>query len=54
MLSPSLSTAFGFVELSYEVQQLLDPAFFSPQNAGLIREFKALSGLGVLRLVFAF
>ena len=39
-----------YVGLSYEVQQLVDPAFFSPKNAGLIREFKALSTHGVLRL----
>lgn len=39
-----------YIGLSYELQQLLDPAFFSPQNAGLIREFKALSAHGVLRL----
>lgn len=39
-----------YVGLSYEVQQLLDPAFFSPQNAGLIRQFKNLSVRGVLRL----
>jgi hypothetical protein len=39
-----------FVGLSYEVQQLADPTFFSPQNSGLIREFKALSSTGVLRL----
>ena len=39
-----------YVGLSYEVQQLLDPAFFSPKNTGLIREFKALSAHGVLRL----
>jgi hypothetical protein len=39
-----------FVGLSYEVQQLADPAFFSAQNSGLIREFKALSSTGVLRL----
>ncbi|MGA7314192.1 MAG: hypothetical protein WBX22_09490 [Silvibacterium sp.] len=39
-----------YVGLSYEVQQLLDPAFFSPKNAGLIRAFKALSAHGVLRL----
>src|SRR6201986_2505971 len=39
-----------YVGLSYEVQQLVNPAFFSPQNAGLIREFKALSTHGVLRL----
>jgi hypothetical protein len=39
-----------FVGLSYEVQQLTDPHFFSAQNQGLIREFKALSSSGVLRL----
>src|SRR5215472_15880058 len=39
-----------FVGLSYEVQQLSDPNFFSAQNSGLIREFKALSSTGVLRL----
>ena len=39
-----------FVGLSYEVQQLLDPSFFSGQNTGLIRAFKELSAHGVLRL----
>ena len=39
-----------FVGLSYEVQQLADPSFFSTRNSGLIREFKALSSTGVLRL----
>jgi hypothetical protein len=39
-----------FVGLSYEVQQFVDPSFFSAQNSGLIREFKALSSTGVLRL----
>jgi hypothetical protein len=39
-----------FVGLSYEVQQLADPTFFSAQNSGLISEFKALSSTGVLRL----
>jgi hypothetical protein len=39
-----------FVGLSYEVQQLVDPTFFSAKNTGLIREFKALSSHGVLRL----
>jgi len=39
-----------FVGLSYEVQQLVDPTFFSLKNTGLIREFKALSTHGVLRL----
>jgi hypothetical protein len=39
-----------FVGLSYEVQQLADPTFFSARNSSLIREFKALSSTGVLRL----
>lgn len=39
-----------FVGLSYEVQQLADPTFFTPNNVGLIREFKALASHGVLRL----
>jgi hypothetical protein len=39
-----------YVGLSYEVQQLLDPTFFSAQNTGLIREFKTLSPYGALRL----
>lgn len=39
-----------FVGLSYDVQQLADSTFFAEQNSGLIREFKALSSTGVLRL----
>ena len=39
-----------FVGLSYEVQQLTDPNFFSAKNTGLIRAFKQLSQHGVLRL----
>lgn len=39
-----------FVGLSYEVQQLTGADFFTPDNAGLIREFKALATGGVLRL----
>jgi hypothetical protein len=39
-----------FVGLSYEVQQLADPAFFSAANTGLVGAFKALSPDGVLRL----
>ena len=39
-----------YIGLSYEVQQLLDPTFFSGQNAGLIRALKTLSEHGVLRL----
>ncbi len=39
-----------FVGLSYEVQQLTDPSFFSPENTGLVRAFDELSARGVLRL----
>ena len=39
-----------FVGLSYEVQQLTDPSFFSAENHGLIAQCKALSSNGVLRL----
>jgi hypothetical protein len=37
-----------FVGLSYEVQQLTDPAFFAASNLGLIRQFKALAPRGAL------
>jgi len=39
-----------FVGLSYEVEELANPAFFSPKNAALIRAFKEISSRGVLRL----
>ncbi|MBV8675072.1 MAG: hypothetical protein JOZ33_16715, partial [Acidobacteriaceae bacterium] len=39
-----------FVGLSYEVQQLIDPSFFSPVNTGLVRAFRELTPRGVLRL----
>ncbi len=39
-----------FFGLSYEVEQLEKPAFFSAQNTGLIRQFKAIAANGVLRL----
>jgi hypothetical protein len=39
-----------FLGLSYEVQELADPSFFSARNGGLIRQFEALSSTGVLRL----
>ena len=48
--APGPHMPIDFVGLSYEVQQLADPSFFSAQNIGLIREFKALSSTGVLRL----
>jgi len=40
----------GFVGLSYEVEQLADPNFFSLKNSGLIRQFRDLAPAGVLRL----
>ncbi len=40
----------NFIGLSYEVEQLADPSFFSAQNTGLIRQFQALAPHGVLRL----
>ena len=45
-----LTIPANFVGLSYEVQQLTDPAFFSPHNTGLIAQFRALTTNGVLRL----
>ncbi len=39
-----------FVGLSYEVQQLVDPAFFSEKNTGLIEQCRKLATHGVLRL----
>jgi hypothetical protein len=39
-----------FVGLSYEVQQLTDPGFFSAANQGLVEQFRKLSSKGVLRL----
>jgi len=39
-----------FIGLSYEVQQLVDPSFFSARNTGLIRAFREISTHGVLRL----
>jgi hypothetical protein len=40
----------NFIGLSYETQQLSDPTFFSPQNTGLIAQFRELSPNGVLRI----
>jgi hypothetical protein len=40
----------NFIGLSYEIQQLSEPTFFSAANTGLIREFRALAPHGVLRL----
>ncbi len=40
----------GFVGLSYELEELANPEFFSAGNAGLIHAFKQISSRGVLRL----
>lgn len=40
----------NYIGLSYEIEQLSDPSFFSPANSGLIEQFRALSRNGVLRL----
>ncbi len=40
----------GFVGLSYELEELANPEFFSARNAGLIHAFKQISSRGVLRL----
>ena len=40
----------NFIGVSYETQQLSNPHFFSPENRGLIEQFRALSPNGVLRL----
>ena len=40
----------NFIGLSYEIEQLADPSFFSVENTGLIAQFRALSSHGVLRL----
>jgi hypothetical protein len=40
----------NFVGVSYETQQLSEPHFFSPENRGLVEQFRALSPNGVLRL----
>ena len=40
----------NFIGVSYETQQLSEPAFFSPANTGLIAQFRALAPHGVLRI----
>lgn len=40
----------NFIGLSYETQQLSDPNFFSPRNAGLIARCREIAPHGVLRL----
>ena len=40
----------SFIGLSYEIEQLADPSFFSAGNTGLIARFRELTSNGVLRL----
>lgn len=47
---PGARVPENFIGLSYETNQLTDPTFFSPKNAGLIAQFKALAPHGVLRI----
>jgi hypothetical protein len=48
--TPGLSVSKDFIGLSYESMQLEDASFFSPRNASLIEQFRAISLSGVLRL----
>jgi len=47
---PGPTLPANYIGLSYEIEQLSDPSFFSPANTGLISQFRALSTNGVLRL----
>jgi hypothetical protein len=47
---PGPTVPANFIGLSYEIQQLSLPTFFSAANIGLIREVRALAPHGVLRL----
>jgi hypothetical protein len=40
----------NFIGLSYETNELTNPPFFSPENTGLIEQFRTLSPNGVLRI----
>ena len=40
----------NFIGLSYETNELTNPTFFSPDNKGLIEQFRTLSTNGVLRI----
>src|SRR5580698_1174009 len=48
--APGPTIPQNFIGLSYETQQLSDPAFFSPNNEGLVAQFRELSPNGVLRI----
>jgi hypothetical protein len=47
---PGPKVPLDFIGLSYENMQLEDPTFFSPENVGLIQQFRAIAPRGVLRL----
>jgi hypothetical protein len=47
---PGPTIPANYIGLSYEIEQLSDPSFFSRENTGLIQQFRALSPNGVLRL----
>jgi hypothetical protein len=47
---PGPTVPLNFVGLSYEIQQLSEPAFFSAANTGLVAQLRALAPHGVLRL----
>ncbi len=47
---PGAHVPANFIGLSYETNQLTDPTFFSPENTGLIAQFRALAPHGVLRI----
>ncbi len=47
---PGPTIPANFVGLSYEIEQLAEPSFFSAETTGLIQQFRALSPHGVLRL----
>ena len=47
---PGAQVPANFLGLSYEIEQLKDPGYFSLENRGLINQFRALTPKGVLRL----
>lgn len=47
---PGPTLPANYIGLSYEIEQLSDPSFFSASNTGLAEQFRALSPNGVLRL----
>ena len=47
---PGPTVPANFLGLSYEIEQLSDPTFFSVETTGLIQRFRELSPNGVLRL----